>query len=375
MRLACAPTGRCCPACGKSCSDGGDHCAQECRAHTVPHTGSRGVMATFEAEGGSKATTKKGGIFKSISGAQARTPAADGPDVRDSAQHLNYVVMTAAVQLQLGGSGKFVAATATAEGGVLKFHKIAESEPDIGLPMTDFKVSTVNAQRSGQPFCLKINADAKYVVSFADEDTMRNWLIGLQDRISANLDFSAPKDIAQTGGENYPNMIFIPLKTVTQMIPAYEFALFIFLLCIFMSNLGTQHFDQDFATTDGLKGMTGMTAFYKVSTVDDYIAWWPVLLSALKRWSAEREGWMDPTLSAMARSEKLKRVCDLQSGCNDIDFDDIDPNRGAELLGLPYITQTQRAIFDGDGKKVCDRHPPIEPPPSATRAVITCTDV
>jgi hypothetical protein len=121
-----------------------------------------------------------------------------------------------------------------------------------------------------------------------------------------------------------------------------EFALFLLLLTVFMFTISTQDFANDFMTTDSLKGMTGWTQFNKISTVDDYLAWWPVLLMSMKRWAASREGWLDPSIDLLA-NEQVKRECDLIRGCTDVQKDDL--NLGAVLLGHPFISQTRKLPF------------------------------
>lgn len=235
----------------------------------------------------------------------------------------------------------------------------------MGLSIANIKLSKVNSPRKGQPYCFKINlvqpdgsGNDKYIVSLPDSSALREWMIGMQDRIAESIDGLSPEEINQTGGENYPNMLFIPLQTIQPVVDAADFALFIVLLVVFMNTLNTQNFSQDFVTTDGLKGMTGMVQYYKISTVDDYLGWWPVILSALKRWTATRQGWRDPSLNAMSANMQEKE-CKLVTGCNEIDIEDL--NQGAVLLGLPYITQKRRLplgsstppIFNASGSLEC----------------------
>jgi hypothetical protein len=262
------------------------------------------------------------------------------------------------VEVQEGGEGDFRTATITVKGGVLRLKwktppmaiASAISMAKISdFPLTNLRVEKVSNERDGRPYCLKISllvpADGvrKYVFDADTLDGLSTWMMGLEDRITARLDAKLAQEINQTAdGENYPNMTFIPLKTVEPTVPAGEFALFLLLLTIFMFNLSTQDFENDFLTTDSLKGMTGWVQFNKISTVEDYIDWWPVLLMSLKRWTATREGWLDQSIDLLA-DEQISRKCDLLQGCTDVAKEDI--NQGAVLLGHPFITQTRKLRF------------------------------
>jgi hypothetical protein len=251
------------------------------------------------------------------------------------------------VDIATGGSDQFCAATVTANGGVVTIEISGQEATHLAL--TNLRVQKVTNERDGRPWCLKMSlvtpmdGVSKYILDTKTEETYQALLMDMQDRIAVRLDAkSALAEVNQTGGENYPNMTFIPLKQDIPMPTSTEFALFLLLLTVFMSTISTQDFANDFMTTDSLKGMTGWTQFNKISTVDDYLAWWPVLLMSMKRWAASREGWLDPSIDLLA-NEQVKRECDLIRGCTDVQKDDL--NLGAVLLGHPFISQTRKLPF------------------------------
>jgi hypothetical protein len=61
--------------------------------------------------------------------------------------------------------------------------------------------------------------------------------------------------------EEYPNMLFVPLKTTEPSVPAREFVVYIVILVAFMVIVGNQYIETDFAINDGLQGMCGMVQF------------------------------------------------------------------------------------------------------------------
>ena len=95
--------------------------------------------------------------------------------------------------------------------------------------------------------------------------------------------------------------------------PAREFVVYIALLVAFMMVVGHQYIETDFAINDGLQGMCGMVQFRKISTQDDYVAWWPVLFTAMQQWNRNA----DPALDAGRKNL-------------------------AVLVGMPLITQKRR---------------------------------
>lgn len=251
------------------------------------------------------------------------------------------------------GADEFTEATVCAKAGLLSFAWPDGRTADFAL--TNLRIQKVTNAREGRPWCMKMSLAVqrdgikKYILDAKSEDVFQTLLSGLQDRITAQLDAKSALEVNQTNGENYPNMTFIPLKVHQPSIPPGEFALFLILLTAFMFNLSTQDFENDFLTTDSLKGMSGWVQFNKISTVEDYIGWWPVLLMSLKRWAASREGWLDQSIDLLA-DEQIKRECDLVQGCTEVKKEDI--NLGAVLLGHPFITQTRKLRFGV-----------VEPPP------------
>jgi hypothetical protein len=118
--------------------------------------------------------------------------------------------------------------------------------------------------------------------------------------------------------EEYPNMLFVPLKKREHVVSAREFLVYIVLLVSFMLIVGNQYIATDFLVNDGLQGMCGMTQFRKISTTEDYVSWWPVLFTAIKQWHRNA----DPAIDAAAQGL-------------------------AVLVGMPLITQ-KRKILEHD---------------------------
>lgn len=271
--------------------------------------------------------------------------------------------LTAAVDLSVDNTNEFRAATISAKAGILSIEW--SSDGNIDYPLTNLRIQKPTNERDDRPWCLKMSLVVpmddvkKYIVDAKTEKGYQELLIGLQDRITARLDAkSALAEVNQTNGENYPNMTFIPLKMDPPAVPGGEFALFMVLLTVFMFNLSTQDFENDFQTTDSLKGMSGWSQFNKISTVEDYLAWWPVLLMSMKRWAATREGWLDRSIDLLA-DEQVTRECDLIRGCTEVEKEDL--NFGAVLLGHPFVTQTRKLRFgvkdpppfNSSGAQVC----------------------
>ena len=195
------------------------------------------------------------------------------------------------------------------------------------IALVDCALGNVKTQRSGHPHTVRISlrekdedGNYKHVLSLADEATLQMFTLGLQEKITACLDAEEQEKVAvDTPVDSMPNTVFIPLKTVDPAVPPKEFAMFLVLLGVFMFTLQSQNLTDDFATNDALRGMTNMVQFGKISTIEDYLAWFPVILDGLRRWSSSRTGWTLPSADE-AR----------------------DDDTAAVLVGLPLLLQVRK---------------------------------
>jgi hypothetical protein len=248
-----------------------------------------------------------------------------GVSLGKTLRQLDAQKMEDSVEIQFNGTGKFYEGVIVAQSGILTLNAVGQ--PEAIMQLEDLKVGPVTTERKGHPFSIRISLNKedalgnyKYIVDCKDAQHKRDWLLGLQDRIAAHIE----RLEAEMEGEepsSYPNMVFIPLKTVEPVVDAPEFVRFLVLLTIFMWIITFQGFASDFSTNDGLKSMTGMWEFSRISRTDDYVAWWAILLGAMRRWSSSRPGWA-PT---GPQEEQM----------------------GAVLVGLPYITQTKQLDLNG----------------------------
>lgn len=143
---------------------------------------------------------------------------------------------------------------------------------------------------------------------------------------NADLDWEdAFEEAADDDTDEQPHVPFVPLKEVTPSIPPREFATYICLLVIFMVNLRSQNLTEDYGVNAGVKGMVKLHglvgSFDTIETVEDYIAWWPNLRGALKRW--------DENSRLGGQSDRPVSTDGLNSAA-------------AVLVGRPYITQKRQ---------------------------------
>eukprot|EP01043_Picozoa_sp_COSAG02_P086995 COSAG02_NODE_24348_length_691_cov_0.753378_1_plen_187_part_10 len=149
--------------------------------------------------------------------------------------------LTATVDLSVNNTHEFRAATISAKAGILSIEW--SSDGTTVYPLTNLRIQKPTNERDGRLWCLKMSLVVpmdevqKYIVDAKTEKGYQELLIGLQDRITAQLDAkSALAEVNQTNGENYPNMTFIPLKMDPPAVPGGEFALFLVLITAFMFN-------------------------------------------------------------------------------------------------------------------------------------------
>lgn len=252
----------------------------------------------------------------------------------------NQPVLSAELDIQPNGKGPFLPALVSLKGGVLITGQPEQSGterddrlPSIALPANQFVVSRPKRRRKSEAgsrkYCLKISlagvdshGNDKYIMDCRTPERYRTWLSMLQDAIVYAMDGNGKGLPELPNGEFYPNMLFVPLSESSPVVPAQEFALYAFLLVLFMIVVTQLKVVEDFQVNDAVKSMLQMTQFYKIKTSSDYLEWWPILLAALQRWSAQRAGWMAP---------------DFRTGDPSIQVDEVQV--GAVLLGMPYITQ------------------------------------
>ncbi len=204
---------------------------------------------------------------------------------------------------------------------------LKSSDVELVIALVDCTLGNVKTQRQGHPHTVRISlrekdedGNHKHVLSLADGAAHQVFTLGLQEQITACLDAEEPEAVAaDSPADTMPNMVFIPLKTVDPAVPPKEFAMFLVLLGVFMFTLYSQNLTDDFATNDALRGMTNMVQFGKISTVEDYLAWFPVILDGLRRWSSSRAGWTLPSIEEVSNDDTA-----------------------AVLVGLPLLLQVRK---------------------------------
>ena len=200
-------------------------------------------------------------------------------------------------------------------------------EKELLIALVDCTIGNVKTRRQDHPHTVRIslqekdeNGNHKHVLSMADDATQQMFMVGLQEQITASLDAEEQEALADDSPvDSMPAMVFIPLKTVDPAVPPKEFAIFLMLLGVFMFTLKSQNLTDDFATNDALRGMCGMNQFGKISTVEDYLEWFPIVLGGLRRWSANRKGWTLPNVEEAS-----------------------DDGEAAVLVGLPFLAQVRK---------------------------------
>lgn len=204
---------------------------------------------------------------------------------------------------------------------------LKSSDAELAIALVDCTVGNVKTQRQGHPHTVRISlrekdedGNHKHVLSLADEAAHQTFTFRLQEQITACLDAEEEEAVAADSPvDSMPNMVFIPLKTVDPAVPPKEFAMFLVLLGVFMFTLHSQNLTDDFATNDALRGMTNMAQFSKINTVDDYLAWFPVIMDGLRRWSSSRTGWTLPFAEEVSNDDTV-----------------------AVMVGLPLLLQVRK---------------------------------
>lgn len=271
------------------------------------------------------------------------TPADNGSVVaspRKKVPEAKPVDLSAPMEIQIAGKGAFSPCEVRLHSGVLSVNPIrpgahvarkkgafAAFAADVGT----LSVSRPKSKRQGRKYCLKLEADKtseggtagwaagtdKLIMDCMQQATYREWLGQLENMIIQGKDGEG-KDERKDKDEFYPNMLFIPLKLHEPAVPAREFALYLILLTVFMFLVTWQDVAVDYKINDAVKEMTNMRIFRRISTAEDYVKWWPTLLTALRRWSQSRPGWTP----VAADQQEFERA-----------------NSAAILLGMPFITQ------------------------------------
>eukprot|EP01051_Picozoa_sp_SAG22_P005843 SAG22_NODE_361_length_11712_cov_6.108155_2_plen_383_part_00 len=85
--------------------------------------------------------------------------------------------------------------------------------------------------------------------------------------------------------QDYPELMFVPIKLTEPTVPALQFLIYLVMLTIFMFVINSQHLHEDYKANQGVQQGVRLTKFNKISTVQDYHQWWPELMEGFNQWS------------------------------------------------------------------------------------------
>ena len=139
--------------------------------------------------------------------------------------------------------------------------------------------------------------------------------------------------------EEFPNMVFVPIKDTPADVDRRELLIFLIMLVFFVYNLGSQHFADDLEVNTGIKSVVDVTAFSKIETIDAYLAWWPTFAAALHEWHQNAR--LAQGLSVGAENTTSSWSEDGAGRVNKIE--DLAATRSALLVGSPQILQSRCA--------------------------------
>eukprot|EP01043_Picozoa_sp_COSAG02_P006437 COSAG02_NODE_183_length_30560_cov_8.912695_10_plen_497_part_00 len=138
-----------------------------------------------------------------------------------------------------------------------------------------------------------------------------------------------------------PNTVFVPLTLTPPGINRREFVVYVALLCCFTYNIRAQHFQEDYQDRMGVESRLNIAQWDKIKTVDQYVDWFPNLVSALNYWQ-------DNQYEAVARG--VTRL-------GHESWKPWSPDSGAQtpavLVGVPVFTQTRCPPGNPPGEAAC----------------------
>ncbi len=167
----------------------------------------------------------------------------------------------------------------------------------------------------------------------------------LEQAVSGNLagvDLAAELDEEQEReADAVPNTVFVPLTVTPPGVNMREFVVYVILLGCFTYNIRMQGFDEDYQDRMGMMSRLNIAQWDKIQTVDQYVEWFPNLVSALNYWQ-------DNQYDAVARGvtnlgHELWKPWTQHSGAQ----------TPAVLVGPPVFTQVRCPPAAASGEATC----------------------